>query len=88
MFLKCLLAYNYNYNNKTVDISSDNDSPLLLHLSIALPGLILLFFSCSLKALTASIIQIFFAWRIRLLTNNWYYAAFVVAAAVSGAGDA
>jgi len=38
----------------------------------------------TMTSLTASLVQIFFAWRIRILTNNWYYVAFVIAAAVSG----
>ena len=56
------------------------------HLLIVLLSLIP--FSLVLKkSLTASIVQIFFAWRIRLLTNNWYYAIFIITAAVSGGGD-
>ena len=39
------------------------------------------------KGLTGSIVQVFFAWRIRMLTKKWYYAAFVIAAAGSAGGD-
>jgi len=41
----------------------------------------------TMTGLTASIVQIYFAWRIRILTNNWYYFFFIIAAAVSGAAS-
>jgi len=39
----------------------------------------------TMTGLTGSIVQIFFAWRIRILTNNWYSVALIIAAAVSEA---
>ena len=57
---------------------------LLIVLLSLIPFSFLVFFK---KSLTASIVQIFFAWRIRILTNNWYYVAFIIAAAVLGGGD-
>jgi len=38
----------------------------------------------TMTSLTACIVQIFFAWRIRILTNNWYYVTFIIAVAVLG----
>ena len=58
------------------------------HFLVVLLSLIPFFYLGFQKAITASIVQIFFAWRIRILTNNWYYVAFIIAAAVSGGGDA
>lgn len=64
----------------TMTVSTGIDLIVLLNL---IP-----FFSLVSKGITASIVQIFFAWRIRILTNNWCYVVLVIAAAVSGGGDA
>ena len=70
-----------------VDVSSDYDGwhwHLLIVLMSTDP---IFFFLVFKKTLTACIVQIFFAWRIRILTNNLYFVAFIIAAALLGGGD-
>jgi len=39
----------------------------------------------TVTGLTGNMVQMFFAWRIRILTNNWYYAIFIIACALTAA---
>jgi hypothetical protein len=78
-----IAAHSYSFDVSATTMTVSISIILIVQLSL-IPKI---FLFCAMKGLTSTMVQIFFALRIRTLTNNWYYVTFVIAAAVSSGGN-